>query len=238
MAEKKASTVDNGVTIKEAKAQETETVVNLDELLPQLSKKNNDYVFRMRRYFTDHEIPEAKQRRLLEGLVPEMLQGQREGKPALQLYGPPTAKADSLLHAPKATKQAPYLLTAIDLSLFFTGMFALVFGAMALMNTSTQKNAVNGVLPLLVMAIGVGFVFAYFNNWTRAAKADRAPIWKMVLLLVPAFLLVSFGSSALALVDSPLTRATTWPVYGIMAAIGFGGHYWMKQKYQLPGVMG
>ncbi|WP_164512097.1 DUF1129 domain-containing protein [Lacticaseibacillus daqingensis] len=220
--------------VKEVEAP-TETV-DVDDLVAQLSKKNADYVFKLRRILTEHQWPEEKQRRTLAKLLPEMIDAQHQGKPANQLYGPVTEKAQSLVHAPKAQKRTNVWLSGLDLSLFFISVFALVYGVMTYMRPD-QVSTGNGLLSLIVMASAAGFMFAYYNDWSRTPKAKRGKTWIVLLIGMVLIFAASAVSGALSMINTPLTQQMPWPGYAAVAVIGYGGHFWLKRRYNLKGIM-
>jgi uncharacterized membrane-anchored protein len=210
--------------------------VDVDALLQQLTKKNDEYVFKLRRILSEHQYTEAQQRQLLASMLPEMVEAQRQGKPATQLYGPVTVKADSLINAPKPKKKVPFWLSGIDLSLFFISIFALIYGIMAYIRPK-QMTGASGIASLLLMAIAAGFIFTYYNQWTHKPKKERPKTWLLMLAGVALVMLASIASSSLALLKSPLTNPSPWPVYLGLAVVSYGAHWYLKRRYQLDGIM-
>lgn len=178
--------------VKEAEA--VEEVVDVDALLGKLSKKNDEYVFKLRRILTDHQWSEQRQKTLLADLLPEILSAQHQGKPATQLYGPVTEKANSLIHQPKKRKKVPFWLNGLDLGLFFTSMFGLVYGITAFFNRNKSlKTTGNGLASLLIMALIAGFAFAYYNDWSTQKKDERRKTWQVMVLMVMVILVGVLG---------------------------------------------
>ncbi len=208
----------------------------MDDLIDQLSKKNADYVFKLRRILTEHQWPEEKQRRTLATMLPEMLDAQHQGKPANQLYGPVTEKAESLVHAPKPHKKASIWLSGLDLSLFFVSVFALVYGITTYLRPK-QVAVGNGALSLLVMATAAGYMFAYFNEWSRTPKGKRGKTWVILLIGMGLVFAASAVSGALGYINSPLTQQLPWQGYAVLAVVGYGAHFYLKRRYNLKGIM-
>lgn len=212
------------------------TTVDVEGLLSQLSSKNDDYVFKLRRILSDNGMDDAKQHDILARLLPEMLENQHAGKPATQVYGPVTEKANSILFAPKPKKKAPFLLGALDLSLFFGAVFAGIFGLMTAYNPK-QAQAANGFLPLVVMAVSAGFIFTYFNDWAAQDKATRKKTWIVMMWGMLAVFGASLISSAVSVLNTPLTRPMPWQVALGVAVVFYGIHFYLKKKYNLKGVL-
>lgn len=221
---------------KEPAAEEAAPLVDVDELLGQLTKKNDEYVFRLRKILTDSGWPEQKQRDMLANLLPEMLEGQRQGKPATQLYGPPTAKADAILKAPKPRPVVPLWLSAGDLTLFFLAIFCVIYGLLATFGGKNMQ-AGSGILSLAIMSLMAGILFAYFNQWNTLPKDKRPKTWVLLLAGVALILLGSVAASVLSAIKSPVTQASPWPAYLVVAVVAYASHYYLKRRYQLPGLL-
>lgn len=220
--------------IKEPEA--VEETVDVDALLPQLSKKNDEYIFKLRRILTQHQWTEERQRTVLAKMLPEIITAQHQGRPATQLYGPVTEKAESLIHAPKPIKKVAFWLSGVDLGFLFASMFGLVYGGMALVNHG-KASAGNGLLSIIVMAMTAGFAFALYNDWSRAKKDARMKTWQILTLAVAIILAGSWVSGALAYLKTPLTTTMPWWAYLILAAASYGIHWLLKRKYHLRGLM-
>ncbi|WP_054777324.1 DUF1129 family protein [Lacticaseibacillus saniviri] len=64
---------------KNAQVSQERPQASVDELMTQLSKKNDDYVFKLRRGLEEHKVPEAKQEAVLAELLPEIITAQNKG---------------------------------------------------------------------------------------------------------------------------------------------------------------
>jgi len=229
------STSKEGENLADTQTPEPQPTVNVDELLGQLSKKNDDYIFKFRRELNEHQIPEAQQEKILAEMLPEMLTAQHQGKPATQLYGPVTVKAESIINAPKPVKKQPYWLVATDMSLFFLSLFGLVYGIGAYLNPKNSSST-GGLVSMLVMAIMAGFVFSYYNEWTRAPKDSRRPLWQILIGAMIFILVASTISGALAGIKSPITSNMNWIADAVVAIIAYGAHWLMKRQFGLRGI--
>ncbi|KRN25847.1 DUF1129 domain-containing protein [Lacticaseibacillus camelliae] len=222
--------------VKEAEA--VEEVVDVDALLGKLSKKNDEYVFKLRRILTDHQWSEERQKAVLQELLPEIITAQHQGKPATQLYGPVTEKANSLIHRPKKRKKVPFWLNGLDLTFLFSSMFGLVYGVMGYFNRNKPQTASgNGLMSLLLMAAVAGFAFAYYNEWSTKKKTDRRKTWQVMVMMVMVILVGSWAAGAVGMIKSPITSPMQWPVYLVVAVVTYGIHYLLKRRYHLRGLM-
>lgn len=225
--------------VKEAEA--VEEVVDVDALLGKLSKKNDEYVFKLRRILSDHQWSEERQRTVLAELLPEIVTAQHQGKPATQLYGPVTEKANSLIHQPKKRKKVPLWLTGLDLGLLFTSMFGLVYGATTYFSRNkagAAKATGNGLLSLVIMAMIAGFAFAYYNEWSAQKKDERRKTWQVMVIMVMVILVGSWAAGAVGMIKSPVTSTMPWPAYFVLAVVTYGTHWLLKRRFHLRGILG
>ena len=86
---------------KNAHVKQVRPASTVPEMIEQLTKKNDEYVFKLRRELKDGGMSATDEETLLKTMLPEMITAQRQGKPATQLYGPVTVKANEILHTPK-----------------------------------------------------------------------------------------------------------------------------------------
>lgn len=215
--------------------QPKQPVVNVDELLPQLSNKNSDYVFKLRKFVKEQGVSDEKEEAILQDLLPKILVDQRAGKPASSVYGAPSVLASNLLQAPKQTAaKQPFWLETIDLGLSFLTMFSVIYGAMAFFAKNASQDASGGFLSLLMMSFFAAFVFTYYNRWMEMDKAKRPNLFLILLAGVSMIILVSVASTWLTMnVDTFLTRQLPPVAQFVVAALAYGTHYYLKKKYHL-----
>jgi uncharacterized membrane-anchored protein len=162
-----------------------------------------------------------------------MITAQRQGKPATQLYGPVTVKANEILHTPKPEPKKPMWLLIVDQSLFFMAILAVMYGALAYFNPKTQNTATSGFLSLLLLSFMAGIFFVYYADWMQKDKKERRSAWLVLgggVLLVVA---VTFLSSALALLNTPLTQPMPWFANIIVGVVAYGIHWVLQHRYHL-----
>ncbi|MFD1432477.1 DUF1129 family protein [Lacticaseibacillus yichunensis] len=229
---------------KHAAAKEAEVAdaalaeASVSEMLGQLTRKNDEYVFKLRRQMTDSALSDERQEQILKDILPEILTAQRKGQPATALYGPVSAKASALIYAPKPIKKAPLWLSMIDISLIFMAILALVNGVMMYFVKSKDAGTTQGIIPLLMMSITAGVIFAYYNDWSIRPKDQRPKFWLLILAGIVVFMVGSIISGVSALLPGPLTHGMPFWGYLIAAALSYGIHYLLKRRYHLPGLVG
>ncbi|MFD1672419.1 DUF1129 domain-containing protein [Agrilactobacillus yilanensis] len=210
---------------------------SLDEQFAALTKRNREYVFRFRKALSDGGMPEEKQVATLEKILPEIIVAQHKGQPATQLYGPPVAKANSIVNAPEPPKKLTFWVKALDSILLFA-IFMFAFAALSMYtakNRDPQQLKSFGLLSLILITTVAGGGLAFVQEKISAPKEQRLAIWKLILLFVgimaAMFLLVSVGL-ILPDVINPVLPA----VVDIVVAVAlFGIRFYIRRRYGIKG---
>lgn len=224
---------------------ETETIRDYvsenRELETQLTNKNQQYIFDLKKALDAANLSETEKAVALHEILPVLVQEQKSGKTARQLFGTVSERTDVILNAPagkKDTNTTPFFMW-LDNALLILAVFGLMLGAMGLLMKSSAQ--VYGVITLFLMAGIGGWVFylmykyVYRYEQKGADKSERPKMWKIMLILTGAFLLwISvIGISALI----PATINVILPPVGLLVvgAVTFAIRYYLKKKYNMVG---
>ena len=216
---------------KEGK-KELKTVVGI---FAGLTKRNEDYLFRLNKILTQRHYDSAKKEVVLQELSLELREKQKQGLTANRLYGTPSQKADTIIAGPKKKPQPiTFWKMALDNGLMMLALFCAMYAVMGMVSPKSIK--VNGgILTLVVTSVlaGVGMAFFYQMAADRRTKKKRIPFWKMLLwsvVLVVIWMAVFTGIAAIpGVVNSALNPA----VYAVLAALAFVIRYYLKKKIGL-----
>ena len=230
-----ADTQQSAATVasKNAHVKQERPATTVPEMIARLTNKNNEYVFKLRRELKDGGMSEADEEALLKTMLPEMITAQRQGKPATQLYGPVTVKANEILHTPKPEPKKPLWLLVADQGLFFMAILAAVFAVMTYINPKSQNNASNSFAYLVMLSLMAGLFFVYYADWMERDKKNRRSAWLVLGGGIVLVLAVTFIGGALMMLDTPFTRAMPWFVDVIIAVVAYGSHWLLQRRYHL-----
>jgi uncharacterized membrane-anchored protein len=210
---------------------------DLDQQIADLTKRNNEYVFRLRKALTEGGMSQDKQVSVLKELVPQIMAAQVKGQPANQLFGPPLAKANSLINAPKPAKKVPMWAKMVDsMGLFAVFMFA--FGALSLFTSKpSQKGQLQsfGLLSLLLIAIVAGAGLSLIQEMMAQPKGKRRPWWQIVLIGIVVFLAMLAMVSLGVFIPRVINPVLSGPVYAIIAALIYGGRWYFRKQFGITG---
>lgn len=210
---------------------------SLETQFEALTKRNREYVFRFRKALEEGGMSNDAQTETLEKLLPEIIVAQHKGQPATQLYGPPVAKANSIVNAPKPPKKLTFWVKALDSILLFA-IFMLAFAALSMYTAKTkdpQQMKSFGLLSLILIVVVAGGGLAFVQDKVAQPKEKRMAIWKLIgifiLIMAAMFLLVSVG---LILPDA-INPVLPGIADIILAALMFGARFLLRRRYGIKG---
>lgn len=209
--------------------------------LNDLTKKNQEFIHIATNQLikdgkTDNEIKE-----ILEEILPTIIEKQKTGVTARNLYGAPSewAASKSLSEREKKNQveynENPWLMW-LDSSLF---MLAIIAGINGLMNLLGQ-GAQYGLFTLLVIGFGVGagMYFMYHFVYRQQIKTGQRPkLLKAILFLGLATLAWSLVFLLAALIPVSLNPILPPVVTILIGAAAFGARYLLKKKYNIRNAM-
>lgn len=210
------------------------------ELEKRLTKRNQQYIFDLKKSLDAANLSEEEKAVALHEILPVLVQEQKGGRTARQLFGTVSERTEAILTKPEAaTGESKPVLMWLDNTLLVLGIFALMTGVMGLfVQESTQ---VYGLITLLLMSMIGGWVFylmykyIYKYEQPGADKSQRPKIWKVMLILTGSFL-VWISVIALSSLLPPVINIILDPV--ILVALGaasLGGRYYLKKRYNIVG---
>ena len=211
------------------------------ELETQLTKRNEQYIFDLKKSLAAANLSEEEQAIVLHEMLPVLVKEQKGGRTARQLFGTVSERTEAILSKPEAkeTSSKPALMW-LDNTLLILGIFGLIMGVMGLfVKNGTQ---VYGIVTLLLMAMVGGWVFylmyKYMYQYERpgADKSKRPKMWKSILIMIVAFF-IWVGSIAVSTAFIPSSiNVLLDPIFlVIIGAVSLAVRYYLKKKYNIVG---
>lgn len=211
--------------------------------LDQLTKKNQEFIHIATKQLIKDGKSDDEIKAILEDVLPRIIDAQKTGETARHLLGAPTAWA-ARFSQPETSQPAnvekntnPYLMW-LDMTLLLIGVISLLNAATILFSTQAPPTK---LVSLLVLAM-LGGVAMYLNyhfiyRHMGSDRSQRPPVLKSLLILVASMALWITISSATALLPDSINITLPLPVLLVLAAIGFGGRYYLKRKYNIQNAM-
>ncbi|MFD1454905.1 DUF1129 domain-containing protein [Levilactobacillus lanxiensis] len=205
-----------------------------------LTKRNADYMFRFNKALDKTKLSPEKKASAVQDMVNELVEGQKSGKTAKNIYGDVDARVKAVVDGPvtaTAVIGGPnYWPNMIYNALTFFMIFNLMFGIMYLFSpklmTSSQPV---GITAITVSAVVAGFILPImprlfdpkikhkYNGWIRAL---------FVLLGFIVWMVLFYAAQLLPGVINPVLMP--WPSI-ILGVVSIALMYWLRRTYKIRG---
>lgn len=209
------------------------------ELEEKLTKRNQQYVFDLKKTLNAANISEEDKMLAFHEILPALVEGQKKGLTARQLFGTVSERAEAIINKPAPKKETTPFMMWVDNTLLMLGMFTIVFSLPSLFSRGT--NLYSGILTLLVSAMLGGLFFnlmyKYFYQYERpGADKSKKPSNLKRGLIVTGAAIVWILLMMLAVVLPPSINPVFDPIIVlVIGAASLGIRYFLKKKYGIQG---
>ncbi|HFI0564284.1 TPA: DUF1129 domain-containing protein [Streptococcus suis] len=207
----------------------------------ELTKKNQEFIHIATNQLIKDGKTDSEIKALLEEILPTIIEKQKTGVTARNLYGAPSEWAASKSFSKEEMKdqvefnENPWLMW-LDSSLFMLALIAGINGVMNLLGQGAQY----GLVTLLVIGFGVGagmYFMYHFVYKEQIQTGQRPKLLKAILFLGLATLAWSLVFLLAALIPAtfnPILPPIATILIGVLA---FGIRYLLKKKYNIRNAM-
>lgn len=214
-----------------------EEKVSVKQLKTALTKKNEQYIYQLERGLKEAGFDEAQIEKELSVILPEIVEKQKAGVTARQLFGTVTECVQSVVSGPvkDPNEKSPDWQIAVDSGLLVGGLLALVTGVSLMLNPETQAM---GLVTLLInFVVGAYIMLAILKNTPKYdnPKGQRGYIRYLVVSTVAlgAWLIVILGSQQF--IPSFINITTGYEWYLLIGAAALAGKFYLKKKLNIVG---
>ncbi|NQJ68137.1 DUF1129 family protein [Streptococcus suis] len=209
--------------------------------LPSLTKKNQEFIHIATNQLIKDGKSDQEIKALLEEILPTIIEHQKSGTTARNLFGPPSEWAASKTKLVQENSETvvynenPWLMW-LDSSLF---MLALIAGINGIMNLLGQ-GAQYGLVTLLVIGFGVGagmYFMYHFVYKEQIQTGQRPKLLKAILFLGLATLAWSLVFLLAALIPATFNPILPPIATILIGALAFGIRYLLKKKFNIRNAM-
>lgn len=211
------------------------------ELEKQLTKRNEQYVFDLKKALMAANLSEIDLAKELNVILPELVNGQRTGQTARQLFGTVTERSDLIINKPKSQKESSLKEMWLDNSLLLFVFLTFMAGVIPMFSKTPANSQNQGLLTILVASISGGYAFyliykfVYRFDRPGADQTGRPGALKSMFIMV-AILLVWITIFMFAGLIPPSINITLSNVaYIVLAAAVFLVRYLIKKKFGIRG---
>ncbi|UUV98412.1 DUF1129 domain-containing protein [Vagococcus luciliae] len=210
------------------------------ELEKQLTKKNNQFMFDLNKLLDDGVVIDERQKiEALNTMLKALVEGQKTGITAKQLYGTPTEAVVFVTTKPATPPKTNFASMWLDNSLLLFTFLAVMTGVLTMISKTPQPT--QGILSIIIGAMSGGLSFyliyryIYIYDMPGADKSKRPGVWKtggiMALCFIPWLMIFSLSAFIPRAINPSLDPVITI----VLGAAAFGVRYLLKKKYNIQG---
>ena len=214
-----------------------EEKVSVKQLKTALTKKNEQYIYQLERGLKEAGFDEAQIEKELSVILPEIVEKQKAGVTARQLFGTVTECVQSVVSGPvkDPNEKSPDWQIAVDSGLLVGGLLALVTGVSLMLNPETQAM---GLVTLLInFVVGAYIMLAILKNTPKYdnPKGQRGYIRYLVVSTVAMLAWLFLVVSSQQFIPSFINITTGYEWYLLIGAAALFGKFYLKKKLNIVG---
>ncbi|EOT26214.1 DUF1129 domain-containing protein [Enterococcus saccharolyticus] len=209
------------------------------ELEKQLTKRNQQYIFDLKKSLEAANLSEEEKAIALHEILPILVKEQKGGRTARQLFGTVSERTEAILNKPEEVKETKPVMMWLDNTLLILGIFGIMMGIMGLFARDSAQ--VYGIITFISMAMVGGWVFyimyKYMYQYERpgADKSQRPKMWKIMLILMGSFFLWIATIAVTSLLPTSINIVLDPIILAVIGAVAIGLRYYLKKKYNIVG---
>jgi uncharacterized membrane-anchored protein len=205
-----------------------------------LTKRNEQYMLGLDRTLRAANLEEARREEIYSKMMRELLDAQKTGKTARQLYGTVSECASNILVNPTDNEvkvRSTDWLIALDGGLLLGSLFAMISGVSLLTNSGEDVIGM-GLISLILNFIVGGIAMLIISKYTPNPDAPKGEkgFGKYIFATTAAMLLwMLIMTVSMMLIPATINIALPAWVYLGIAGVGFGAKVYLKKKYHIVG---
>lgn len=210
-------------------------IVNV-ELYKQLNKRNQQYIYDLDKALQAGNVANVKRNQLKHEMMTELVEAQKQGKTARQLYGTVSQQVANILTGPKEdfSKPSPDWQLFIDGALMIGSIFTMVAG----FSTSYQFGIVSLFINLIFAGFAVLIITKASPKYLGVTNVtNKKFLVRYVLATLLGMAVWMLGMMVMPVVPeaiNPILDKTAYVVIGI-ALLGL--RFFLKHKLMIRGTI-
>ncbi|WP_283680229.1 DUF1129 domain-containing protein [Lentilactobacillus sp. Marseille-Q4993] len=203
-----------------------------------LTKRNAEYMFKFNKALNGTKLADEKKSAQIEQMVQELLEGQKSGETARNMWGTVDQKVDSIVNPPKSkpgvVTKADYWPNAFYNMILFFVIFNFMYGIMALFSKNAAQ-ATMGITGIVLSSVIAGLGIPLLTMLIAPGVKHKYPLWIRIIMIVGFFavwMLVFFVAGMIPGIINPVLNPI---IYIVLGAIGLAGQFWFKKNYNITG---
>lgn len=204
-----------------------------------LTKRNQQYIFDLKKSMTAANFSEEEKTVALHDVLPALVEGQKKGITARQIFGTVSDCMDSIINKPVPKKESTAVMMWLDNFLLFLGLFGIM---VALMTYFSKEKAIPyGILTLVIGSAVGGWIlylmYKYVYQYDRpgADKSKKPKMWKSMTVMVLSTLLWIVLFTASASLPSSINPVLDPVILALIGGAALAIRHYLKKKYGIIG---
>lgn len=207
-----------------------------------LTKRNEEFVYQLNKQLDAQGIKADKKPEAMQETIDALLEGQKTGTTAKQMFGTPTEKAKDLISGPKklpGQRTSSFWLLALDNALMFFNIFTLLFGAMAIFSPKSMKveqTGTTGITAIIIVGVVGGLLFAWITTLIQPQKGKtKQPLWYRILAIIAALIAWVLVYMVASLMPNVINPQLPGAAYIALGVLGFIAEMYFRRKFHIVG---
>ncbi len=203
-----------------------------------LTKRNAEYMFKFNQALGATKLSADKKNEAVQTMVQELLEGQKSGKTARNMWGTVDQKIETTVHPPArpADPRRDYWKNAGYNAVLFLTIFFLMYGVLWFLPTKGgQHSPMMGITGILISAAVAGLGIPIVTMMFTPGVKHRFSIWIRIILVV-LFLIVWMGIFTLSSILPPVLNPVLNPiVYIVLGMLSGVAAFFVKRRFNITG---
>lgn len=212
------------------------------DLFDALTNKNKDYMIKLNRAL-EKTTTVAERTVLFHQLLPEVIENQRKGITARQLYGTVAEKIatlsyeQSVLLEEQANEPSENWKLFLDSALMLGGLFSLVQGLTGMFDTSGPQGGSLGIVSLILNFVLGGFVGLVMTKFAPKKGVEKGFVKYLVVSTLAMLVWVIVMMGAIVLLPSSINVLISAPVILAIGLVSLGAKIGLKKWLNIQGTL-
>ncbi|MBS4750511.1 DUF1129 family protein [Carnobacteriaceae bacterium zg-ZUI78] len=206
-------------------------------LAGQLTKRNEQYIHDLDKALSLANVSELDRQRLAYTMMQELIQNQKTGKTARQLYGTVAEQTKRILEGPKEDETKP----STDWKLFLDG--GLLMGSFFMIMTGISANSQSlGIVSMLLNYVIMGLAMLVltkaspkYQEMMKASTHKWVALFKYLMITILTMLICVLGIFVTSFIPAVINPVLDKSIYLIIGVITLGAKFYLKKKLNIRG---
>ena len=208
-------------------------------LFQKLTKKNEQYMLSLNKTLIEKNMSETKKEDIFNEMLQKLVERQKSGETARQLYGTVTECANQLVDQPEKVQTGPSenWKIALDGGLMIGGLFSLITGLSGLFSNVEETASALGIITTLLNFIVGGLVILWISkNMPDRKNPKKGGMFRYILVSTIGMLSLMVVMTGSMMV---IPSAVNVPINAIgnivVGVLAFVAKYFAKRKLNIRG---